>query len=321
MTALAHLTTLADQTRGRLLLALERHELSVGELCTALQLPQSTVSRHLRVLADDGWVSSRSEGTSRYYRTDAGRSAQTTRLWSVVRDDVIATPSAQQDALRVEAVVQERRKNASAYFSSVAGQWDQVRAEVFGQSVDLRVALSLLDPDSVVADLGCGGGHTAALLAPHVGRLIAVDASSEMLDEARVHLAAQPNCELRHGELERLPIDSGSIDLAVLSLVLLYVPEPRRVVVEAARTLRAGGRLVIIDMLSHDRDELARQMGHVWRGFSSQQVAEWFAAAGLPRVRYAILPADPQARGPALFSAVGSSLHERRGRFLPNDTP
>jgi ArsR family transcriptional regulator len=273
------------------------------------------------VLADDGWVSSRAEGTSRYYRSDSRRTEQTTRLWSVVRDDVIATPYAQQDALRVQAVIRERRRHASEYFSSVAGQWDQVRAEVFGRAVDLRIALSLLDPESHVADLGCGGGQIASLLAPHVASVIAVDASAEMLEEARVHLASHPNCELRQGELERLPLESQSIDLAVLSLVLLYVPEPHRVVTEAVRTLRPGGRLVVIDMLPHDRDELARQMGHVWRGFSSPQVMAWFADAGLHRVRYSVLPADPQARGPALFAAVGFSSPEGGAHSLPNDTP
>src|SRR4051812_2332552 len=132
------LTALADPTRSRLLLLLDRHELTVGELCSALQLPQSTVSRHLKTLSDEGWVSARAEGTSRrYVMPGAELDPAARRLWHLVRDQVGATPSARQDLVRAERVLHERRTTSQAFFSSRAGQWDRVRAELYGGRVDV----------------------------------------------------------------------------------------------------------------------------------------------------------------------------------------
>lgn len=302
----AHLTTLADPTRGRLLLLLERHELTVSELCAILQLPQSTVSRHLRVLSDEGWVSSRADGTSRYYKMATPADEWTGRLWAVVRDDLVAGSAARQDEVRLTGVIADRRRRSREYFSTVAEQWDQVRRELFGGEVDLHLALALIDPASAVGDLGCGSGHLAELLAPHVARLVAVDGSVEMADAARARLSAQPNVDVRHGDLEQLPIGDGELDLAVLSLVLHYVPEPARVIAEAHRVLSPSGRLIVLDMLPHDREDLVATMGQAWPGFSTDQMRAWLADAGFAGVRMHSLPPDVEARGPALFVATAA---------------
>src|SRR6476619_7417694 len=132
------LSALADPTRSRLLLLLDRHELTVGELCSALQLPQSTVSRHLKTLADEGWVTVRAEGTSRRYAMTAGTlDPHARKLWHLVREQVSATPSARHDMTRAERVLEERRATSQSFFSSRAGQWDRVRGELYGTSADL----------------------------------------------------------------------------------------------------------------------------------------------------------------------------------------
>ncbi|MCC6318053.1 MAG: metalloregulator ArsR/SmtB family transcription factor [Gemmatimonadaceae bacterium] len=300
-TASTHLSTLADPTRSRLLLVLERHELTVGELCVILQLPQSTISRHLKVLGDDGWVSSRADGTSRFYRMTDPTGEWTRRLWEVVRDDVERSSAAAQDRARETTVVADRRRRSREYFSTVAGQWSEVRRALFGSQVDLHVALALLDPTSTVGDLGCGEGQFAERLAPHVARVIAVDASVEMLAAARGRLAAFPNVDVRQSDLERLPIEAGTLDTAICSLVLHYVAEPGRVLAEAWRALRPGGRLLIVDMTPHDRDELRHTMGHAWTGFSEQQLRAWTGEAGFSNVQLRTLPSDADAMGPALF--------------------
>lgn len=305
-TSTAHLTTLADPTRGRLLLLLERHELTVSELCAILQLPQSTVSRHLRVLSDEGWVSSRADGTSRYYRMATPADEWTGRLWAVVRDDLVAGAAARQDEARLTGVIADRRRRSREYFSTVAEQWDQVRRELFGGEVDLHLALALIDPAAVVGDLGCGSGHLAEVLAPHVARLVAVDGSVEMADAARNRLSARPNVEVRQGDLEQLPIADGALDLAVLSLVLHYVAEPGRVIAEAHRVLKPGGRVIVLDMLPHDREDLVATMGQAWPGFSPDQMAAWMADAGFAGVHIRPLPPNVDARGPALFLATGT---------------
>lgn len=302
--ALDHLSTLADSTRSRILLVLERHEMTVGELCAVLQLPQSTVSRHLKVLGDSAWVESRSEGTSRYYRSAAIADPWTERLWGVVRESVSTLASAEQDRQREEAILAARRSRSREFFASASGEWERVRAELFGSRVDLQLALALLDPALEVADLGCGTGHLAAELAPHVQRVVAVDGSEEMLLAARERVSSLGNVELVLGDLERLPVPSASLDLATCALALHYVADPARALAEARRILRGRGRLVVLDMMPHERDDLQQRMGHVWRGFSQEQLHEWFLQAGFAAPRVHALPPDEGARGPALFVAT-----------------
>ena len=298
------LSALADPTRSRLLLLLDRHELTVSELCSALQLPQSTVSRHLKTLADEGWVTARAEGTSRRYAmpgTALDTSAR--KLWHLVRDQVGTTRSARQDLTRAEHVVHERRTTSQAFFSTRAGNWDKVRADLYGSSADVAPLTALLDPAWTVADLGCGTGQTTAALAPFVARVIAVDESSAMLAAARKRLGDRDNVELRGGRLEDLPIDESSADVAVLSLVLHFVVNPAAVIAEAGRILRPNGRLLVVDMLPHERDEYRITMGHLWLGFDHAQLDAWFTEAGLTTPRVVALPPDPHAKGPGLFTA------------------
>jgi ArsR family transcriptional regulator len=304
---LTNLATLADPLRLRLLVILERHELAVSELCEVLQLPQSTVSRHLKTLADDGWVTSRREGTSRLYSlAEDGRSATSRQLWRLVRSQVAATASAQQDAQRLGSVLAARSNSSQRFFSSAAGQWDRLRDDLFGSVFQAQSLFALLDPALIVADLGCGTGRTSEMLAPHVAEVIAIDASAEMLDTARTRLAAFTNARVEAGALEALPLDDESVDAACLTLVLHHVSDPGVVLAEAARVLKPGGRLVVTDMLPHDREEYRQQMGHVWLGFSEAQLTRYASAAGLSPVRFVALPPEARAKGPGLFIAVAA---------------
>ena len=305
------LTALSDQTRSRILHALDGRELSVTELCAVLQLPQSTVSRHLKILSDDGWVSSRAEGTSRFYQLDTELNEAARQLWEIVGEQVAASASGQQDARRVEGVIRERRSRSQEFFSSAAGQWDALRQEMFGDRAVLTGMLALVDPSWVVADLGCGTGELAATLYPFVRQVVAVDASESMLAAARARLDGVANVELHRGDLEALPLGRGVADAAVLSLVLHYVAEPATALGEAARVLRPGGRLVVIDMMPHDREEYRQQMGHVWQGFAREQIGAWLADAGFVGVRYSPLPVDAHARGPALFVVAAERSREQ----------
>ncbi|HEY8548707.1 MAG TPA: metalloregulator ArsR/SmtB family transcription factor [Vicinamibacterales bacterium] len=304
---LDQLAVLSDGTRVRMLAVLERQELTVSELCDVLQLPQSTVSRHLRTLMDGAWLTSRREATSRFYAValdDLPRSALD--LWCVVRDQVASTPAAADDARRLRQVLAARRSKSEAFFSSAAGQWDRLRDELFGSLAPLRALFGLFDPRWTVADLGCGTGRATALIAPFIGRVIGVDASPEMLEAARTRLSDQPNVELRQGTLEELPLADREADAAFLLLVLHHVPEPGRVLAEAARVLRPGGRVVIADMLPHDREEYRQTMGHVWLGFADRQIERLLTGAGFAQVRIQPLPPEPKAKGPSLFAAAAA---------------
>ncbi|HEX8906547.1 MAG TPA: metalloregulator ArsR/SmtB family transcription factor [Longimicrobiaceae bacterium] len=298
------MSALADSTRSRLLLVLERHELTVGELCAVVQLPQSTVSRHLKTLADEEWIAGRAEGTSRRYRMSADRlETSARRLWTLVREQVAALPAAEQDAQRLQSVLAQRSTRSQEFFRTAAGQWDRLREELFGRRADLLGLLGLLDPSWTVGDLGCGTGQVSESLAPFVRRVVSVDGSAEMLAAARQRLAGVENVDVRTGELEALPVADGELDAALLFLVLHYVAEPAAALAEARRALKPGGVLLVVDMAPHDREEYRQAMGHVWLGFAPDELEAWTRDAGLGGFRYVALPADPAAKGPTLFAA------------------
>ena len=299
------MTALADPTRSRLLLALERNELTVNELRSILQLPQSTISRHLKMLSAEGWVEARAEGTSRHYRLASDTlDPATRRLWQIVREEVMHTSAAEHDARRTQAVLAQRSTRSQQFFSTSAGQWDKMRLELFGRRADIAL-LGLLDESWTVADLGCGTGAVSQSLAPFVERVIGVDESNAMLAAAKKRVHGLDNIDLRNGRLEALPLGDGEVDVALLFLVLHYVAEPLRVISEAVRVLKPGGRLLVLDMMPHDREDLRQTMGHVWQGFDRSTLGGWMEAAGLQNVRYNALPADPDAKGPMLFAASG----------------
>ena len=303
---LEHMSALSDPTRCRMLLLLEKHELTVSELCSVLQMPQSSVSRHLKTLADDDWVASRRDGTSRFYSMpvddlDAGAR----RLWPLIREQVAATTAAGQDERRLRGVLTRRRAKSQEFFASAAGEWDRLRTDLFGDAFYLWAVLGLIDPQLTVGDLGSGTGQLTETVAPYVRRVIAVDGSADMLDAARQRVGGARNVELRQGDIESLPIDNGELDAAMLSLVLHYSPAPPRALAEVGRVLKPGGRVLVVDMLPHDRQEYQQQMGHVWLGFSEKQITRFLTGSGFADVRVRALPADPDAKGPALFAAVG----------------
>jgi ubiquinone/menaquinone biosynthesis C-methylase UbiE/DNA-binding transcriptional ArsR family regulator len=308
---LGWMTALADVTRARTLRLVEQYELTVADLCAVLQLPQSTMSRHLKLLADEGWVTARPEGTSRLYRMDVDDlEPAARRLWNLLREQTAQTRAAAHDDQRLATILAARQSRSQAFFSSAAGQWDRLRRDMFGDRFDLMALAGLLEDTWVVGDLGCGTGQISETVAPFVHRVIAVDSSRAMLKAARQRLAQLPQVEIRHGELEALPIDDAVLDAAVSCLVLHHVADPPAVLRAAARALRPGGRLLVIDMLSHDRREYQHQMGHVWLGFEPAQMTDWLRAAGFERMRVQPLPPAPQAKGPALFAATARRLQD-----------
>jgi ArsR family transcriptional regulator len=202
-------------------------------------------------------------------------------------------------------VLARRVARSQTFFASSASHWDRLREELFGQDFFLQGLLGLADDRWTVGDLGCGTGIVSSALAPFVARVIAIDASDEMLSAAHARIGDAPNVELRSGVLESLPLDSACLDAATMMLVLHHVSDPAAALAEAHRTLKRDGRLLIVDMLPHEREEYKQQMGHVWLGFSGEQIMRLMESAGFSGIRVHALPATPGARGPALFVATG----------------
>ena len=299
------LLMLADSTRVRLLLMVEQHELSVSELCGVVQLPQSTVSRHLKLLAADGWVTNRREGTNQLYRLERGGwEPSRGELWDWVRAQA-DTPTTDLDRQRLTQVLAQRSRS-EAFFSSTAAQWDHLRTELFGQQLDSFVLAASLPEDAVVAELGCGSAPLSCMVAPSVRLVYAIDNSAAMLAAAKQRLEGLGNVHVELASLAELPLAKGCLDLAWLVLVLPYLSEPQQVLAEAARVLKRKRRLVLVDLLPHDRAQYRQEMGHVRLGVSRQELKGWLCGVGMTLHAYRSLPPDPQAKGPALFVATAS---------------
>ncbi|MDX2022439.1 MAG: metalloregulator ArsR/SmtB family transcription factor [Deltaproteobacteria bacterium] len=297
---------LGDLTRVRMLAACDQHELSVAELCAVLQIPQSTASRHLKVLSESQWLTARRDGTSRFYQVDKeGLAAPARRLWKLIQQQSAEDGTLRGDEARLERVLLERQSRSEAFFASSAGQWDKLRGELFGDHFDLSGFLALLDPGAAVGDLGCGTGKTAEMMAPFANKVVAVDSSAAMIKAARQRLRQHNNVELHRAHIEDLPLEDAMLDVAFVNLVLHHISDPPRALREVARVLKPQGRLVVLDMQQHERNEYRQQMGHVWLGFTREQIEAWCKGAALDLVHFVKFPPNPDAKGPALFAATG----------------
>lgn len=300
---LSRMAALGDPIRLRMLALLEREELGVGELAEVLQLPQSSVSRHLKQLAEAGWVISRSERTTNLYRMPSDElDASASQLWALSRGEIARWPVLEHDALRLTRRLAERR----SVFADVAGEWDELRTELYGTLFTDVALRALLPRDLVVADLACGSGVASAALAPHVARVIGVDSQPEMLEAARCRAVA--NVELRQGDLASLPIADDECGAALCLLALTHVDDPAAALAEMARIVHTGGRVVIVDLLHHGRDDFRRRMGALRAGFTRDELADLVSGAGLGHVTCEPLPPEPQAKGPALLIATAERI-------------
>ena len=302
------LSLLGDATRVRILRLIEREELGVGELVDILQVPQSTISRHLKALTTAEWIQKHTVGTSSLVRLDAAELGEArAALWALVRDQTAEDATAAQDLQRMTSILTRRQLDSRAFFDAVGSRWGEVRTELFGDQFTVPTLAALLDPTLVVADLGCGTGEATAMLAPVVHRVIAVDHEQAMLDATQARLGDHDTVDLRLGALTALPIADDAVDCALVMLVLHHVADVAGALREVGRVLRPGGRLVLLDMTRHDREAYRHRMGHVHLGFDRPELEAMATAAGLSPERYRLVPADPDAQGPGLFVATYSA--------------
>lgn len=201
------------------------------------------------------------------------------------------------------SILEQRRVDSHAFFGRVAERWSHVRRELFGDQFTLTALLALLPDRLRVADLGCGPGDVAALLAPQVQHVYAVDHNDRMLAACSARLADVANAEVVNADLAELPLGDGSVDAAMLMLVLHTIEAPAEVLSEAARIIRPGGVVVVLDMQRHSREGYRRQMGHVHLGFAQEELTDLAETSGLQLAAYRPLPAVEAAQGPPLFIA------------------
>ncbi len=301
------LSVLSENSRLRLLRVLELEEMSVGELSSILQLPQSTASRHLKVLFEGGWVMRRTERTAGRYWLDLAELPPSARsLWELVRDQMTDTAQARQDMNRMEDVLAQRRMDTVSYFGEVGAEWSEIRRELFGERFTEESMLALLPSDWVIADVGCGTGEMTALVAPFLAHVHAVDMSEPMLKAARKRLHNCNNVSFHCAEINELPFKDSELDAVCVSLVLHHVRDVPDCIRELIRVLQPHtGRLMIVDMVEHQREEYRRRMGHQHLGFIPEQLEQLLIDNGLQGVRTHRITSENDARGPELFIAAG----------------
>jgi len=281
---LQSLKAVAEDTRLRILALCGQTELSVSELTTILNQSQPRVSRHLKLLVEAGLLERFREGPWAFYRvseTDLPKGFAPALLALIPFDD----PVFAQDRTRLEIVRQERASKAEAFFKENAAEWDGIRRlHVDDESVEEALLELLPDrPGWEHLDIGTGTGRILKFIAPKAKRAVGIDLSLEMLTVARSALAGPEfaNCRVRHGDMQRLPLEENSFDVVTFHLVLHYAERPEFVLSEATRPLRPGGKVIVVDFAPHGESHLRTEHAHRWLGFTDSEMQDWFAHAGL----------------------------------------
>ena len=280
---------LGDEARLRILRAVEISELSVAEIVQALKMPQSSVSRHLKPLRDSGLLDTRRDGTSVYYRR--GPVFQDVTFAQLMSEKLAEVPGANRDRAAVDRAIELRRKESTKFFDEIAGRYGSLTHPGGGWQA-LAAALAAGFSGQTVADIGCGEGDLTMLLARFVKRVVAVDISAQMLrvvQERSAEAGVARRVTVEKGDLEKLPLDTGSIDSAFVSQVLHHAARPGKGLTEAARILKPGGRLILLDLAQHDQEWVRTEWADQWLGFEERELRGWLAEAGLKMEIFQIL--------------------------------
>src|SRR3989454_5758583 len=292
------LRLLADPTRFRLLLLLEEEQLSVAELQKILNMGQSRISSHLAQLKRAGVVVDRRAGKNVYYGATKrpGRNGARGRVQQLIETLAHEIPETARDRTALKLTLRKRQDKAREYFDELAGKFG--RSYVPGRSWRaLSHALISLVPKLTIVDLGAGEGTLSQLLAKRARKVIAIDNSPKMV-EFGSHLARKhgfKNLEYRLGDIEDPPITKNSVDLAILSQALHHAIHPQRAIAAAHRILKRGGRLVILDLLSH-RFERARELyADHWLGFSEVQLHQFLEKSGFRQIEVSVVSREKQS--------------------------
>jgi ArsR family transcriptional regulator len=280
--SMAALRALSDPTRVRLLAVLTDEELTVAELVRVVDVPQPRVSTHLARLKEAGLALDRGSGQHRFYRIADGSMSQAARsAWEAVRSQLEGDPQVERDRQRRTAVL-AARKGGQSWIDRVAGSLDRHYSP--GRTWEsLARALVLATDLGDVADLGAGDGAIAELLAPSAKSIYGLDKSARMVEAGRERLrrAQLSHVKLEQGDMHHVPLADATVDFVLLQQSLQYAEDPQRVLAEASRILRPGGRGLVVTLAAHKHDEVRSGYGHVHLGFRPAQLSRFAERAGL----------------------------------------
>jgi len=283
------LKAMAEETRLRILRLLSMQELTVTELVESLSIPQSRISRHLAVLRNAGLVRTRREGNWIYYTFSAEKfPLEMQDLWEAIKGKLSEASFFPEDLEKLQKTITARAARSRVRFDEIIGRWGLINRQYVQDAISFLAAGQLLQPETVVVEIGTGKGESLEVLAGASGHVIGVDSSEKILAacRARIAEAGLDNVELRRGDVEQLPLADEECDVALATMVLHHVNRPDIGVKEMARVVRAGGKVVIIDLVEHGRPWAREAMADQWLGFSRRQIADWLEGAGLGNVSF-----------------------------------
>jgi ubiquinone/menaquinone biosynthesis C-methylase UbiE len=279
MDVIKQFKALSDPTRLRLLHILNEVELNVNEIVSIVDMIQSGVSRHLKILLESGLLSARKEGSFMYYCADIR--PENRSLIQLACDRIQSYPICCLDLEKARQIIMIRKNRTKRFFSTVAPQWEGLKKEILGNFNLNAVLKERIHGRQSIADLGCGTGELLGQLVEVFDKaLIGVDASPEMLEQARIKLPDSKSIELRLGEVEYLPMKDQEVDTAIMSMVLYHILQPEKAILEVFRALKPGGLFLLADFEHHDQESVREIIGGNWLGFEKHQVENWLTQSG-----------------------------------------
>ena len=281
LTAIQYFKALADETRLRLLHVLNKHELNVNELVQILEMGQSRISRHLKILSASGLLVWRREGLWVFY--SAPREGEARSFIDSILPFLEEAPQFRADMAMAAGLIEERAQKTQQFFNTIAEDWDKLSREVLG-CFDLpqTVASRMPVPCKMAVDLGCGTGNVLAAMLQKADCVIGVDGSPRMLELARRRFAGDVDrISLRIGDLSHLPLRDEEADFASINMVLHHLPSPGEVLGEICRILAPKGTLVLTDFNRHEDDRMRVDYGDRWLGFDLETLRKHLHQAGL----------------------------------------
>jgi ArsR family transcriptional regulator len=292
--------SISDSTRLRLLRLLGRHELNVQEMVRTTALSQPRVSKHLAVLREQGWIAQRREGTWSWYRAvKPGLFPGGAALFAQVMQLSDQLPEAEADDGLLAGVLAERRALSRDFFAGIAHRWDEIRHQYEHPDIRLGAVGALVDRNLKVLDIGTGTGAMLPVFGAHVGLTVAVDNSEAMLARAQDLCRREQlqGISLCNADVARLPFASGAFDAVNCSMVLHHVDSPAAAVAEMARVTQPAGKVMVTGFTRHDQDWMREELAHRWLGFEQQEVAGFFAGAGLSMEDFLVRGRRPDRDG------------------------